>query len=122
MFENLYRCNADFMFSGISSRTSSPIPSSCSIKKTALTSGSFSSEETQSPVMRGTTIVKPCAVVSVVRKNPCNETSAIPKTTIMSESSEEATSPQQLLDPQTMLPRSNKNQFIVAATIHKVDA
>ena len=110
------------MFSGVSSRTSSPIPSSCSIKKTPLTSGSFSSEETQSPVMRGTTIVKPCAVVSVVRKNPCNETSAIPTTTLMSESSEEATSPQQLLDPQTMLPRSNKNQFIVAATIHKVDA
>ena len=121
MFENLYHCNADLMFSGVSSRTSSPIPSSCSIKKTHLTSGSFSSEETQSPVMRGTTIVKPCALVSVVRKNPCNETSAIPKT-IMSESSEEATSPQQLLDPQTMLPRSNKNQFIVAATIHKVDA
>jgi hypothetical protein len=110
------------MFSGVSSRTSSPIPSSCSIKKTPLTSGSFSSEETQSPVMRGTTIVKPCAMVSVVRKNPCNETSAIPTSTIMSESSEEATSPQQLLDPQTMLPRSNKNQFIVAATIHKVDA
>ena len=55
-------------------------------------------------------------------KNPCNESATIPTTTIMSESSEEATSPQQLLDPQTMLPRSNKNQFIVAATIHKVDA
>ena len=54
-------------------------------------------------------------------KNPCNESATIP-TTIMSESSEEATSPTQLLDPQTMLPRSNKNQFIVAATLHKVDA
>ena len=58
----------------------------------------------------------------VVRKISCNEPAAIPTTTIMSESSEEATSPQQLLDPQTMLPCSNKNQFIVAATILKVDA
>ena len=52
-------------------------------------------------------------------KNPCNESATIPTTTIMSESSEEATSPQQLLDPQTMLPRSNKNQFILAATLQK---
>ena len=55
-------------------------------------------------------------------KNPCNESATIPTTTIMSESSEEATSPTQLLDPQTMLPYLNKNQFKVAATLHKVDA
>ena len=54
-------------------------------------------------------------------KNPCNESATIPTTTIMSESSVEATSRQQLLDPQTIFPRSNKNQ-LVAATLHKVDA
>ena len=54
--------------------------------------------------------------------NPCNESATIPTTTIMSESSEEATSPTQLLDPQTMLPRSNKNQFILAATLQTIDA
>ena len=51
-------------------------------------------------------------------KNPCNEPATIPTTTIMSESSEEATSPTQLINPETMLPRSNKDQFIVAATLH----
>ena len=55
-------------------------------------------------------------------KNPCNESATIPTTAIMSESSEEATSPTQLINPETMLPRSNKDQFIVAATLHKVDA
>ena len=32
-------------------------------------------------------------------KNPCNESATIPTTTIISESSEEASSPTQLLDP-----------------------
>ena len=78
---------------------------------------------------RGTTVGKP---VTVLRKQACNETSVANETstaiknspTLLSESSEEASSlpPQALLDPQTMLPRTNKNQFIVAATIHKVDA
>ena len=98
-------------------------------------SGSFSSEETPgngSPVTRGTTIS-----VSIMRKNPSikpevtkngqdvtrNGPKVITKSpTLLSESSEEPSSPQKLLDPQTMLPRTNKNQFIVAATIHKVDA
>ena len=109
--------------SGVSSRTSSPIPSSsCSVKKAPLQSASFSSEETQSPVTRGTTVGK---LVTVLQKQPCNETSTAITTspTLLSESSGEATSPpKSLLDPQTMLPRTNKNQFIVAATIHKVDA
>ena len=51
-------------------------------------------------------------------KNPCNESATIPTTTIISESSEEASSPTQLLDPQTIFPRLNNNQFIVAATLH----
>ena len=120
---NLSQLNViDTIFLGVSSRTSSPIPSSCSVKKAPLQSASFSSEETQSPVTRGTTVGKP---VAVLRKQPCNETSAAITTspTLLSESSEEASfQPQALLDPQTMLPRTNKNQFIVAATIHKVDA
>ena len=51
--------------------------------------------------------------------NPCNESATIPATTIMSESIEEPSSP---THPQTMLPRSNKNQFILAATLQTIDA
>ena len=57
-----------------------------------------------------------------MQKISCNEPATIPTTTI-SESSEEASSPTKLLDPQTIFPRLNNNQFIVAATLHKaVDA
>ena len=57
-----------------------------------------------------------------MRKFSCNEPATIPTTTI-SESSEEASSPTQLLYPQTNFPRFNQNQLIVAATLYKaVDA
>lgn len=52
-----------------------------------------------------------------MQKISCNEPATIPTTTI-SESSEEASSPTKLLDPQTIFPRLNNNQFIVAATLH----
>ena len=54
-----------------------------------------------------------------MRKFSCNEPATIPTTTTISESSEEASSPTQLLYPQTNFPRFNQNQLIVAATLQK---
>lgn len=110
--------------SGISSRTSSPIPTTATSNssKKALTQQSSSlssSEEASSAAASTSNVVRGATNIAVAmgRKQPNEGIS------LLSESSEETSSAshQQLLDPVTMLPRTNKNQFIVAATVHMVD-
>lgn len=94
---------AQSVTSGVSSRTSSPI------QKASDQFSSVSSTDDTS-IVRG---------ASAVNSNPLP---LKPQPRLLSESSEELSpSSQQLLDPVTMLPRANKNQFIVSATVHMVD-
>ena len=110
--------------SGVSSRASSPVQATKNQNEEGSSSFSSTAEvSSMSPpaaVARGASIPGPpgsstsCKPVLLARKSEAAKT-------LLSESSEEATNSTQLLDPQTMLPRSNKNQFIVAATVH-IDA
>ncbi len=100
--------------SGVSSRTSSPVLNAGYSTGDGLADQSSSvSLSEENSISRGA-----CKPVSVMRKVPEDPHSG----RLMSESSEDSPSHTQLLDPQTMLPRPNNNQFIVAATVHKVDA
>ena len=107
---------AQSVTSGVSSRTSSPIPLTSALPKSLNNSlihksNSISSEENQNQVVRGTTF----SIVPKQRK-------ALKGMRSFSESSEDTSSNlQQPLDPQTMLPKANNNQFIVSATVHMVD-
>ena len=86
--------------SGVSSsRTSSPIPTAASVA-IAAASIQRNNESENSPVVRGATTL------------PNNEDVALLSST------NDLTHP---LDPETMLPIANKNQFLVSVTVHNVD-
>jgi hypothetical protein len=119
--------------SGVSSRTSSPVPTAASVAATAATlnglprqSSTASSEDAaaQSPIVRGATTTT-CKAVAPNRRQVLTNSEGV---ALLSESSEDAPlTPISLhmhhpLDPETMLPRANKNQFVVAATVHMVDS
>lgn len=87
--------------SGVSSsRTSSPIPTAASVAAAAASIQRNNETMSESPVVRGTTTLP-------------NEGVAL-----LSTSDSMMTHP---LDPETMLPIANKNQFLVSVTVHNVD-
>ena len=116
--------SAQSVTSGVSSRTSSPTPLTPASKSqntnssSALThqSNSLSSNE---EVVRGTTC-NASKAVSYSKTNNDQKKIVLPVRSF-SESSEENSQHQQFLDPETMLPKANRNQFIHVATVHMVD-
>ena len=116
--------SAQSVTSGVSSRTSSPTPLTTASKSQNTNSSSAFTHQSNSlssneEVVRGTTCNASKAVAYSKTNN--DQKKIVLPVRSFSESSEENSQHQQFLDPETMLPKANRNQFIHVATVHMVD-